>query len=204
MVAPAVPPNSFNGRVPATASTNRHTHKLLIESRRNNKPVTVMDLLKAARLDQKGIIRPKIGDMVIFTYSAKHHATLPYWDKFPLIFITDIGTDTFRGINLHYLPPNYRAKLIVKLLDLTNNDRYDETTRLKVSYQLLNSTARFREFKPCFKMYLKNQMQSQFVKIHPIDWDVVTMMPLARFQKQTAQAVYRDSRQKIRQAGGIR
>ena len=47
-------------------------------------------------------------------------------------------------------------------------------------------------------------MQSQFVKIHPIDWDVVTMMPLARFQKQTAQAVYRDSRQKIRQAGGIR
>jgi hypothetical protein len=204
MTSPVVPPDSFNSRVPSTANTNKHTHQLLVNARRNNKPVTVMDLLKAAKLDQKGIIRPKIGDMVIFTYSAKHNATLPYWDKFPLIFITDIGTDSFRGINLHYLPPNYRAKLIVKLLDLTNNDRYDESTRLQISYQYLNSAMRFREFKPCFKMYLKTQMVSQFVKIHPIDWDVVTMMPLARFQKQSASQVYKDTRQKIRQYGGVR
>lgn len=197
-----IPPPSINSRIPSTAHTNRHTHELLVNARRANKSVTVMDLLKAAKRDQKGLIRPKVGDMVIFTYSAKHSATLPFWDKFPLIFITDIGTDSFHGINLHYLPPNYRAKLIVKLINHTNNDRYDETTRLRISYNILNSVTRLREFRPCFKMYLRTQMVSAFVKIHPIDWDVVTMMPLARFQKQSASVVYKDTRQKLRAMGG--
>jgi hypothetical protein len=37
---------------------------------------------------------------------------LPYWDRLPLIFPIEIYPDGFLGINLHYLPPMYRAKLM--------------------------------------------------------------------------------------------
>ena len=57
----------------------------------------------------------------------------------------------FRGINLHYLPPILRAKFLDALLDVTNNKKYDDTTKFRLTYDILNGARKMRYFKPCFK-----------------------------------------------------
>lgn len=138
--------------------------------------------------------QPRIGSMYMFYYDAKHKDTLPYWDRFPLIFPYKKVKGGFMGINLHYLPHNFRAQLMDALYDLSSNQRYDETTKLKLSYDVLNGASRFRYFKPCVKHYLTGQLKSRFLYIYPSEWDVAMFLPLERFEGAGKRKVWADSR----------
>ena len=140
---------------------------------------------------------PRAGHMYMYLYDPKTKDTLPYYDKFPLIFPFRVESDRFWGINLHYLPPPLRAKLMDSLYDISNNDRYDESTKLKISYQILNSASSFRHFKPCVKQYLFTQMKSKFVYIYPSEWDIALMLPTERFTKASKTTVWSETRKII-------
>ena len=137
------------------------------------------------------------GSMYMFMYDPKWKETLPFYDRFPLIFPFKVESDRFMGINLHYLPLELRAKLMDALYDTKNNTRYDESTKLKISYDILNSTSRFKYFKPCIKQYLFKQMQSQFMYIYPSEWDMALFLPLERFEKATKSQVWAQSKKQI-------
>ena len=143
----------------------------------------------------KNILEP--GMMYTFAYDPKYKDTLPYYDRFPLIFPINKTKGGFMGINFHYLPPTMRAQLMDALYKITNNKRYDETTRLGLSYDLLNSAAKFRFFKPALKQYLNKQMKSRFIYINPTEWDIALFLPLAQFEKASKQQVYADSRRMV-------
>ena len=66
--------------------------------------------------------RFELGNMYMFNYLAKHADTLPYYDRFPLIFPINRAKGGFMGINMHYLPPILRAKLMDALYDTANNN----------------------------------------------------------------------------------
>jgi hypothetical protein len=136
-----------------------------------------------------------IGKMYFFLYDAKHKKTLPYWDKYPLIFPIEFYPErgAMLGINLHYLYPYHRAKLMDALWTLANNDKYDKTTKLIVTYRTLKGASQFSLFKPCVKEYLFDHVKSPFIYIKPDMWDFAMMLPLARFQKQSQYAVWMDS-----------
>jgi len=134
-----------------------------------------------------------IGKMYMFFYDAKNKETLPYFDRFPVIFLIDINKNGFMGLNLHYLPPIMRAKLMDALYETLNNKKFDDTTKLRLTYQLLKRTARMRFFKPCVKQYLFNYVRSNLVEVNPTDWDYVSMLPLERFSGASKEAVFRDS-----------
>jgi hypothetical protein len=140
-------------------------------------------------------IRP--GNLYMYFYDAKTKEDLPYWDRFPMVFPFRVQSDRFWGINLHYLPLPYRAKLMDALYQTRNNSRYDETTRLRISYQILKSASKFRFFEPCVKQYLFTQMKSQFFYIQPEEWDVALFLPLERFQKKTKTQVFAESRKTL-------
>lgn len=142
-------------------------------------------------------VQAKPGHMYMYLYDPKTKDTLPYYDRFPLIFPFRVESDRFWGINLHYLPLPYRALLMDGLYDITSNSRYDETTKLRMNYQVLNSASKFRYFKPCVKQYLFNQMQSKFVYIYPSEWDIALFLPLERFTKGTKTQVWADSKKLI-------
>ncbi len=144
-----------------------------------------------------------IGQMFMFWYDAKHKATLPYWDRLPLIFAIELYSDGFLGINLHYLPPTMRAKLMDALYSIMNNDRYDETTRLLLSYRLLKGAAKYRWFKPCVKRYLTSHVQSKFVRILPTEWDMALMLPTERFVKARKTTVHQQSVQQLKDSGAL-
>ena len=134
-----------------------------------------------------------IGRMIMFQYDAKTKDTLPYWDKFPLVFPISYYNDGFLGINLHYLPIMYRAKLMDQLYTTATNEKFDSTTKLSVSYEILNGASRFRLFKPCIKRYLTTHIKSRFLFIPSDEWDLALVIPSARWQKAKSSTVWRDS-----------
>lgn len=140
----------------------------------------------------------KPGEMYLYHYDAKHKDTLPYWDRFPMVFPFRVESNRFWGLNLHYLPLKERAMLMDALYTLTSNTRYDETTRLKMSYEVLSGAAKFRMFKPCIKQYLYSQVASNFLYIYPSEWDVALFLPVERFVGATKTQVWRDSKQMLR------
>lgn len=134
-----------------------------------------------------------IGKMFMYFYDPKFKDTLPYYDRFPVIFVIETYQDGFLGLNLHYLPPVYRAKLMDALYGTINNTKYDETSKLRINYQLLAGSARMRWFKPCVKRYLYNHVRSNMVEIPVTEWDYCAMLPLERFKKAKAIRVQKDS-----------
>lgn len=139
-----------------------------------------------------------IGKMYLFAYDPKTKADLPYYDRFPLIFPFQKAKGGFYGINLHYLPPLLRAKLMDELYSLANNFKYDDTTKLKLSYEVLNKASQFAYFKPCVKHYLNSHVKSRFLSVPADAWDRVLFLPLERFTGATKQRVWQDSRNKVR------
>ena len=90
-----------------------------------------------------------------------------------------------------------RARLMDTLYDQANNDSFDETTRLRLTYNILSSAARFRYFKPCVKFYLNNQIDSRIYFIHPDEWEIALFLPIHKFQNAKPAEVHRDSRNTI-------
>lgn len=134
------------------------------------------------------------GSMYFFEYDPKHKDTLPYYDRFPLIFPINKVKGGILGMNMHYLPPKMRAQLMDALYTVASDKSYDENTVLNISYKLLNSASNFRFFKPTVKMYLAKQVRSRFIKIEASEWDTALFLPVQSFQKASQSVVWNDSR----------
>ena len=138
-----------------------------------------------------------IGSMQMFFYDPKLKKELPYYDSFPLAIVIKPAPGGFLGLNLHYLPPALRAKFLDALLDITNNNSYDEDTKFNVTYNLLARSSKFKYFKPCIKHYLNSHVRSKFATIPAPEWEIATFLPTADWQKASASTVYSDSRKLI-------
>lgn len=138
-----------------------------------------------------------VGRMYLFMYDPKTKEDLPYYDRFPLIFPFQKVTGGFYGINMHYLPHILRARLMDALYSIVNNTATDDTTKLKLSYRLLNSSSKFRFFKPCVKHYLNSHVKSRFLWVPAQQWDTALFLPLERFVGANKQQVWRNSRRMV-------
>lgn len=145
------------------------------------------------------INRDDIGKMYMFFYDALHKDSLPYFDMFPLVFPIGFKPDGFLGINLHYLSPVLRAKLMDALYTTANNSKYDDTTKLKLSYQMLDRASKFKYFAPCVKHYLWSQVVGNYLNVEVQNWDTALMLPTERFAGRGAnkQQVWADSAKKV-------
>jgi len=118
-----------------------------------------------------------VGNMYMFFYDPKHKKTLPYYDKFPLIIMIGPAEGGFYGLNLHYLPPVLRAKVLDALLD-------DQPVPKKY-------------IAPMIKHYLNTQVKSRFALVDKPEWEIATFLPTAQFEKLSAGQVYTRSRRMI-------
>jgi len=142
--------------------------------------------------------RFQVGGLYYFYYDPKTKADIPYYDRFPLVLVLDIQSDGFLGLNLHYLPVKYRIAFLDKLMEYASFDENDDIKRIRVSYDLLTSSRRFREFKPCLKKYLNSYVQSRILAVQPDEWDIAVFLPIQQFRKAPVQEVWQDSLEEIR------
>jgi hypothetical protein len=144
------------------------------------------------------ITENSIGKMYMFSYDPKMKEVLPYYDSYPLVFPIEFYGDSFLGMNLHYIPPALRARLMDALMRNINNKKNDKTTKLVISYNLLNGASRYKYFKPCVKKYLFSHVRSPFVYIAPDEWNIAMMLPTDRFVGASRTQVYKDSQAMVR------
>ena len=151
------------------------------------------NVLKDDRLKKTKI---RAGDMVMYTYDPKLKKTLPYYDTFPLAIIVGKAPGGFHALNLHYLPPKVRAIFLDKLNDVTNNQKFDDSTKFKLTYKLLKATANYKYFAPCYKHYLTPNVTSNVMKVNSSEWNIAIFLQTAAFRKKSQRYVWGQSRRK--------
>jgi len=162
---------------------------------KNMRSIKRAELMKEDPLKQTS--QEIVGSMYMFFYDPKHKATLPYYDAFPLVVVVGPAEGGFYGLNLHYLPPILRAKMLDALMDITTNTKFNDSTRFKMSYELLVKTSKLKYFEPCFKHYLNEHVQSKFALVPAPEWEIATFLPTADFRKANSKKVYYDSKKMI-------
>jgi hypothetical protein len=138
------------------------------------------------------------GGLYFFYYDPKTKNSLPYYDRFPLALVLDIQPGHFTALNLHYLPIQQRIALLDKLMDFAVLDKNNEIQRMRISYDILNASRQFKEFKPCLKKYLMGHVRSKILAVQSNEWDVAAFLPIQQFRKASATEVWQESLQEIR------
>jgi len=141
------------------------------------KQVNTMTVPGAKSLINKGkaTLRPKYGVMNLFGYDAKHKATLPYYDKFPLIFPIEPAKGGFIGINFHYLPFGARVAFLKQLSKYSSDDNFDKKTRYMIDW--VNNPY----FRKTTKRYLNSQVRTSFLNVPADEMAIAIFLPVARF-----------------------
>lgn len=133
------------------------------------------------------------GSMYMFLYDPKTKEDLPYYDLFPMVFPFKKTPDGFIGLNLHYIPYQQRVILLQRLMDFASNTKFDDTTRIKYSWALINGVSRFKWAEPCIKRYLRSHVKSHLRKISPQDWTTALLLPVEQFVGSSKFKVWEDS-----------
>ena len=137
-----------------------------------------------------------VGTMQMFFYDPKHKEKLPYYDLFPLIVVVGPAEGGFYGLNLHYLPPILRAKMLDALMETANMKATDDA-KFQITYKKLQAVSKLKWYEPCFKHYLTKHVQSKFAEVPMPEWEIATFLPTAQFRKANSKKVYADSRKRI-------
>lgn len=160
----------------------------------NLRPTKASLMNDMARLRERSMI----GRMYFFFYDPKTKEKMKYYDRFPLVLPIERYTDGFLGLNLHYIHPKQRLILMDKLSSYVNNDKFDKTTKLKLTYQTLKAASRIFEQNACIKRYLFTQIQSRFLEISAEEWDIAVLLPMEDFTSEKSpiskNQVFQDSK----------
>lgn len=190
----------INESILDTLQTELYDNNLTLGTRRATD--WLIRKLKTLQVDRRKLMRdnerltPKtfVGGMFLYLYDAKWKAKLPYWDAFPLVIPVKLDNKGFEGMNLHYISPRERVAFLRQLVGHVNNTAYDETTRFRLTYDLLSNVSALDQYKPCWKRYLWTHVKSQFLNISAEEWYIAAVLPVANFKKQTERTVWAESR----------
>ena len=99
------------------------------------------------------------GHLYMFEYKAKMRH-LPYYDRFPLVYVLKATRSEFIGLNLHYLSPKKRIICTKKLM----KGRIDIPKR-------------------CFHKYLQPHVDGLMLDLASSEWDTAILLPTEDFVK---------------------
>jgi len=179
----------------------KESREWFMNKAKNMRSINRQALMKEEPLTQRNDLRNLsrtglVGTMQMFFYDPKHKETLPYYDLFPLIIVVGPAKGGFYGLNLHYLPPILRAKMLDSLMETANMKATDDA-KFQITYKKLQAVSNLKYYEPCFKHYLTKQVKSKFAEVPMPEWEIATFLPTAQFRKANSKKVYADSRKRI-------
>ena len=130
--------------------------------------------------------RAELGDLFCYYYNPKYRATLPYYDKFPMIMLIGAEKDTFLGINFHYLRPKWRAVLLDRV-----------SAKLGSGLPRWSKLRQIRQIAPTIKRYRFDHIMRRVVPIEENEQEIAIFLPTERFKKSAKAKVWADSERKF-------
>ena len=106
------------------------------------------------------------GHLYMFEYKAKSR-WLPYYDKFPLVYVVKSNGGEFWGANLHYMSPKRRILAIKKLMQ-----------------------GRIDMPKACFHKYLGDHVNGFYLDLAAVEWDTAILLPVEDFVRNAKGATF--------------
>jgi hypothetical protein len=89
---------------------------------------------------------------------------------------------------------------LTKLMDYAILDENNDVKRIRVTYDILNASRRFKEFRPCIKRYLTSHIRSKILTINPNEFEVASFLPLQQFKGAKPNEVWQDSIEEMRKS----
>jgi hypothetical protein len=99
------------------------------------------------------------GHLYMFEYEATTKG-LPYYDRFPLVYVIKSERDVFWGANLHYLSMKKRILAVSKLMD----------GKIDIP-------------KACFHKYIHAHVEGLYIDLAAAEWDTAILLPTEDFTK---------------------
>ena len=128
--------------------------KLILEERRDSQQD------KKHRDENELRLFPLQGRLYFFDYKATTKY-LPYYDKFPLVYVIGVESTYFWGANLHYLPPKKRVYAINGM----------KKGKLNVPKNIVHK-------------YLKKNTQDFYLDLAINEWETAILLPVEDFVLQ--------------------
>ena len=114
-----------------------------------------------------------MGHMYMFEYKAKMR-WLPYYDRFPLVYVIKSNKSEFWGANLHYLSPKKRIIATKKLMQ----------GRIDIP-------------KKCFHKYLHAHVDGLYLDLALTEWETAILLPTADFVRDLNGMVFPISQETV-------
>ena len=95
---------------------------------------------------------------------------------------------------MYFYDPKGKDTLLMK----TAPKKITDKSKIRARYNLLASSKKYKEFKPCFKHYLTSHVKSKIVRVPMAEWEIAIFLPTEQFKKKGKAAVWADSNKIIR------
>ena len=130
----------------------------------------------AKLFNAKRKIPVEIGKMYMFCYDPIGKQNLPYWDKYPLVIVCEIGKNTIKGLNVHYIPTNIRIKIMKDIAEATNESVMSEKSKVSTIVSYLSKT---KNYTYMVKQYSGDGVRSNIMNIPGEHWGLACALPMA-------------------------
>jgi hypothetical protein len=149
---------------------------------------------KIPKIKPSKIKRAYFGFPMMFKYSPKTAASLPYYDVLPMPIMLAKYPDGFLGLNIHYLPWAKRLQLADRLVRATKNRKRITYSQIKQAWNSLRLPAGYSYL--IIRRYLTTHIQSD---IAVFDWDNYRQAAVnipGKWRKKSEKAVFAAMMQK--------
>lgn len=163
---------------------------------------TYIEFLQLLNKNQKLLMTRRLlpGQMVFFKYKPigekyEKRDTYTYYDKYPLVMVTESKREWFAGINVHFIDPVHRKFLfdaIMRNIPVIKSG-LEWRNRLRLNYDRLVARRIFKFFKPCYRAYSWKGMRRRPVIVPFNLWEEMVMAENMRFIEKKRHTVYRNS-----------
>ena len=99
-------------------------------------------------------------NMYFFSYAAQYSYRYEFWDRQPLVYVLKIEGGSFVGINLHYIPPDFREGYALGLI---------------------NKEEAFQIPPKSFHRYFFSGVLGGFMRVPKREWTSVVKLPTEKF-----------------------
>lgn len=129
--------------------------------------------------DNKGFIHP--GKIYLFMYDPQNKSSLPIWDRFPLVFVTESNRHYIKGLNLHYIFNMQQRQYLIESIIKKDSKPITKDYFVQINRSGSSGVITKAMIDKMYRVYLRNRLKSYILVIPATEWVNALNLPLGQF-----------------------